>query len=82
MWLFETEGGKTEKANFSNFELLKREVDHLKEIVIEQAHLLNDNNLTRKLPAPVFDQKEVYAQLLEPGEKEEQPDNDGDPQEE
>ncbi len=75
---FENKKGKMEKASFSNFELLRKEVDYLKELVNAQSEILVANDLQQKIPAPSYNQEIVYAQLLPEEDPEDDSDNDDD----
>lgn len=57
--------GEDEQSKFTNFELLKAEVEVLKESIDEIIAILNYNDIERKetIKAEYFDVDEVYRKL-------------------
>lgn len=57
------EDGREKMADFTEFEHLKAKVDVLEEMLNEMAEILRQNNLARKVDAPVFDAEEVIRRI-------------------
>lgn len=89
---FVNKKGKKQKADFTNFELLQREVLHLKEIINLQSDILKENNIMQKVDPPLYDQEAVFTSLVagleeseddeESGEEESDEDEESDDEDE
>lgn len=75
---FVDEKGKKRKADFTNFELLQKDVEHLKEIVNTLSEILRDNNIMKKEDPPYFDQEVVFTSLVAEDPEEDSKDDDSD----
>lgn len=58
------EKGKTVLAPFTEFDLLKREVEFLSELVNELSDILKQNGLYNKIEPSRFDKREVYMSFI------------------
>lgn len=66
LFTIEDENGKVKAETYTNFELLQKEVEVLKDTLNVLAGILRDNNLERKdmdIKAPYFDEDEVLSRL-------------------
>lgn len=59
-----TEEGVEKETTFTEFELLKAEVEELKNLNNEMAEILRQNNLPLKIHARNFDQQDVIKRLV------------------
>lgn len=63
---YEEEDGKVKANSFTNFELLQKEVEVLKDTINVLTGILRDNGMNRKdldLNAPYFNDEEVLTRL-------------------
>lgn len=83
-YTYKNKKGKEMKTEFSNFDLLKKEVEVQRELISDLTEILIENQIYRKSLPPTYDSAEVFRRALATSSEEsiEEDDEEDDDEEE